>query len=229
MIPYIFIFKDAATSCGRVLTEKEDIKNPTIKVLNYVTNNIVRKYMDNGHRLQLLEAYPVTPKEGVQAGLPTLSRHTNDDHIYSYDIILGNIHCLEEKRIQIQECSNSPYVLNAKRIECVIDDYLQPEIINGWELMGIVCTGEQQFHTQPVTENGGSDSAKSAKNDEPEYVWVKVKDGNDCVNWIPARKSRFDKRQITSFIGLMFSETPEEDTRSFTDCPIPGYTVTVTK
>ena len=72
-------------------------------------------------------------------------------------------------------------------------------------------------------------SRKSAKNGTIDYVWVKVKnsDTENGTNWIPA--IRVSENEVTSFAGLMFTDTPEEDTRSFTDCPIPGYKISTSR
>jgi len=221
---YYFVFKDMNSSCGRVKVMTYPIENPSKNALKKKAKNIIDNAQKAGMRLALLEAYPVT--ENVSQNLPKLSRHTRNEHLYKYEINMGDIRSDRTIRVDIYECSTAPYLLNEKRIKVVSEEYVQNEIRNGYEILGIAFMGEEQFVTEPISDSVVENSRKSSKKDE--YVWVKVKDGDDGngINWIPARRT--SNGEIVSFVGLMFTDTPKEDTRSFTDCPVPGYVITTT-
>lgn len=224
-VTYEFLFKDMNSSCGRVRKMRVLMENPSRNSLKRKVNEIIGDALHSGLKLALVEAYPSVVD--AMPELPRISRHSRNDHLYKYEIIMGSIHSEGIKRIPVMECGNAPYILNEKRIDVVIKEYIQDEIKLGYEMLGMAFLGEESFHTEPVSEVSMEKSRKSAKKDE--YVWVKVKDGDDGsgINWIPARKTA--NGEVVSFVGLMFTETPEEDTRSFTDCPIPGYVISVTK
>lgn len=226
-VTYDFLFKEMNSSCGRVKRTRILMENPSRNSLKKKANEIINNALHSGVRLVLIEAYPSTVDATPE--LPRISRHSKNDHLYKYEIILGSIHSEEFTRIPIMECGDSPYVLNEKRIDVVVKEYIQDEIRLGYEMLGMTFLGEESFHTEPVSEVSMEKSRKSAKNGKPDYVWVKVKDNDDDsgINWIPARRAA--NGEIVSFVGLMFTDTPEEDTRSFTDCPIPGYVISITK
>lgn len=221
---YYFIFKDMGSSCGRVKVMTFPVENPSKNSLKRKTKDIIDNAQNAGMRLALLEAVPVTEIAG--RSLPKLSRHTRSEHLYKYEVIMGDIRSDKTIRVDIYECSTAPYLLNEKRIKVVSEEYVQNEIRNGYEILGIAFLGEEQFITEPVSDTVVENSRKSSKKDE--YIWVKVKDGDDGngINWIPARRTA--NGEVVSFVGLMFTDTPDEDTRSFTDCPIPGYVITTT-
>lgn len=223
---YDFLFKEINSSCGKVKRTRILMENPSRNSLKRKANEIINDALHSGVRLALIEAYPSLDDSPE---LPRISRHSRNDHLYKYEVILGSIHSKEITRIPIMECSDSPYVLNEKRIDVVAKEYIQNEIRLGYEMLGMTFLGEESFHTEPVSEVSMEKSRKSAKNDRQDYVWVKIKDGktHDGTNWIPA--IRVSENEVTSFAGLMFTDTPEEDTRSFTDCPIPGYVISVIK
>ena len=226
-VTYEFLFKEMNSSCGRVRKIRTLMKNPSRNSLKKKANEIINDTLHSGVRLALVEAYPSTVDDTPE--LPRISRHSKNDHLYKYEVILGSIHSEGITRIPIMECGNSPYVLNEKRINVVVKEYIQDKIRLGYEMLGMTFLGEESFHTEPVSEVSMEKSRKSAKNGKTDYVWVKVKDSDDDsgINWIPARRAA--NGEIVSFVGLMFTDTPEEDTRSFTDCPIPGYVISVTK
>jgi hypothetical protein len=223
---YNFLFKEINSSCGKVRRTRILMENPSRNSLKKKANEIINDALHLGVRLALIEAYPSVDDSPE---LPRISRHSRNDHLYKYEIILGSIHSEEITRIPIMECSDSPYVLNEKRIDVVAKEYIQDEIRLGYEMLGMTFLGEEPLHTEPVSEESMEKSRKSAKNDRPDYVWIKIKDGktHNGTNWIPA--IRVSENEVTSFAGLMFTDTPEEDTRSFTDCPIPGYVISVIK
>lgn len=223
-VNYYFVFKDMGSSCGRVKVMVFPMENPSKNNLKRKVKNIIDNSKEARMNLALLEAFPVT--ENVAQNLPKLSRHTKNEHLYKYEVIMGNIHSDGIIRNTIYECSTAPYLLNEKRIKVVSKEYVQDDIRRGYEILGIAYLGEENFYTEPISDSVVKNSRKSPQNDE--YVWVKVKDGdNDSgINWIPARRTV--NGEVVSFVGLMFTETPEEDTRSFTDCPIPGYVITAT-
>lgn len=226
-VNYEFLFKDMNSSCGKVKKMNIMIENPSRNNLKRTANIIINDSLSSGLKLVLLEAYPsvmdATPE------LPRISRHSKNDHLYKYEIIMGGNHTGEIQRISVMECSTSPYILNKKRIDVVAKEYAQFRIKQGYEILGIAFLGEEAFHTEPVSEESMEKSRKSAKNGTIDYVWVKIKDGktHDGTNWIPA--IRVSENEVTSFAGPMFTDTPEEDTRSFTNCPIPGYVISVIK
>lgn len=226
-VTYEFLFKEMNSSCGMVRKTRLLMENPSRNSLKKKANEIIDNALQSGLRLVLLEAYPSVVD--AMPELPRISRHSRNDHLYKYEIIMGNVHSEEIKRIPVMECGKSPYILNEKRIDVVIKEYVQNEIKLGYEMLGMAFLGEEAFHTEPVSEVSMEKSRKSAKNDKTGYVWVKVKDSNtqDGTNWIPA--IRVSENEVTSFAGLMVTDTPEEDTRSFTDCPIPGYVISVAK
>lgn len=226
-VNYEFLFKDMNSSCGKVKKMNIMIENPSQNNLKRTANIIINDSLSSGLKLVLLEAYPSVVD--AMPELPRISRHSRNDHLYKYEIIMGNVHSEEIKRIPVMECGKSPYILNEKRIDVVIKEYVQNEIKLGYEMLGMAFLGEKAFHTEPVSEASMEKSHKSAKNDKTGYVWVKVKDSDteDGTNWIPA--IRVSEDEVTSFAGLMVTDTPEEDTRSFTDCPIPGYVISVAK
>lgn len=221
---YYFVFKNMDSSCGQVKEMVFPMENPSKNSLKRKVKNIIDNSKEVGMNLTLLEAFPAT--ESVTQNLPRMSRHTRSEHIYKYEVIMGNIHGDDIIRDTIYECSTAPYLLNEKRIKVVSEEYVQDKIRRGYEILGIAYLGEENFYTEPVSDSVVENSRKSPQNDE--YVWVKVKDGdNDSgINWIPARRTA--NGEVVSFVGLMFTETPEEDTRSFTDCPVPGYVITAT-
>lgn len=221
---YYFVFKDMNSSCGRVKVMTFPMENPSKNSLKKKTRDIIDNTQNAGMKLTLLEAFPVT--EAAGHSLPKLSRHTRSEHLYKYEVIMGHVHSGKNIHIDVYECSTAPYVLNEKRIKVVSEEYVQNEIRNGYEILGIAFMGEEQFVTEPVSDSVVENSRKSSKKDE--YVWVKVKDGDDGngINWIPARRT--SNGEIVSFVGLMFTDTPEDDTRSFTDCPVPGYVISTT-
>lgn len=221
---YYFMFKDMNSSCGRIKVMTFSIDEPSKKALKRKTADIIANAQNSGVKLSLLEAVPVL--ENISQNLPKLSRHTKDEHIYKYQVIMGSIHNNETYHVDIYECSTAPYLLNEKRIKVVSEEYVQNDIRRGYEILGIAFMGEEQFITEPVNDKVVENSRKSSKKDE--YVWVRVKDGDDGngINWIPARRTA--NGEIVSFVGLMFTDTPEEDTRSFTDCPVPGYVISTT-
>lgn len=221
---YYFVFKDMNSSCGRVRITTSCIENLSKNSLKRETRNIINNAQNAGMRLTLLEAYPIT--EAAGQNLPKLSRHTRNEHLYKYEITMGHIHSTETISVVVYECSAAPYLLNERRIKVVSEEYVQDDIRRGYEILGIAFLGEENFYTEPVSDTVVENSCKSPKKDE--YVWVKVKDGDNGngINWIPARKTA--NGEVVSFVGLMFTDTPEEDTRSFTDCPIPGYVITAT-
>lgn len=223
---YDFLFKEMNSSCGKVKRTRILMENPSRNSLKRKANEIINDALHSGVRLALIEAYPSMDNSPE---LPRISRHSRNDHLYKYEVILGSIHSKEITRIPIMECSDSLYVLNEKRIDVVAKEYIQNEIRLGYEMLGMTFLGEESFHTEPVSEMSMEKSRKSAKNDRTDYVWVKIKDSktHDGTNWIPA--VRVSENEVTSFAGLMFTDTPEEDTRSFTDCPIPGYVISVIK
>lgn len=226
-VTYEFLFKDVNSSCGRVRKMRILVENPSRKSLKRKVNEIIDDALHSGVTLALIEAYPLAVDDTPE--LPRISRHSKNDHLYRYEVILGSIHSEGIRTVPIMECGNSPYILNEKRIDVVIKEYIPDEIKLGYEMLGMTFLGEESFHTEPVSEVSMEKSRKSAKNDKTDYVWVKIKDGktHDGTNWIPA--IRVSKNEVTSFAGLMFTDTPEEDTRSFTDCPIPGYVISVAK
>lgn len=223
-VNYYFVFKDMDSSCGRVKVMVFPMENPSKNSLKRKVKDIIDNSKEARMNLALLEAFPVT--ENVAQNLPKLSRHTKNEHLYKYEVIMGDIHSDDIIRDTIYECSTAPYLLNEKRIKVVSEEYVQDDIRRGYEILGIAYLGEENFYTEPVSDSVVENSRKSPQNDE--YVWVKVKDGdNDSgINWIPARRTV--NGEVMSFVGLMFTKTPEEDTRSFTDCPIPGYVITAT-
>lgn len=226
-VSYEFLFKDLNSSCGRAKKMRVLMENPSRNSLKKKVNKIIDDASRSGLRLALIEAYPSVVD--AMPELPRISRHSRNDHLYRYEIIVGSIHSEGIKRISIMECGNSPYILNEKRIDVVAKEYIHDEIRLGYEMLGMAFLGEESFHTEPVSEVSMEKSRKSAKNGTMDYVWVKIKDSDteDGTNWIPAIK--VSENEVTSFAGLMFTDTPEEDTRSFTDCPIPGYVISVTK
>lgn len=203
------------------------MENPSRNSLKKKVNKIIDDASHSGLRLALIEAYPSVVD--AMPELPRISRHSKNDHLYKYEVIVGSIHSEGIKRIPVMECGNAPYILNEKRIDVVIKEYIQDEIRLGYEMLGMAFLGEESFHTEPVSEVSMEKSRKSAKNGKTDYVWVKVKDNDDDsgINWIPARRTA--NGEVVSFVGPMFTDAPEEDTRSFTDCPIPGYVISVTK
>lgn len=66
------------------------------------------------------------------------------------------------------------------------------------------------------------------KKPEPEkMIWARISDENENrTAWIPALVSG---GKIYSAIGEINNPDSEEDTREFTDCPIPGYQISQTK
>lgn len=66
------------------------------------------------------------------------------------------------------------------------------------------------------------------KKPEPEkMIWARISDENENrTAWIPALVSG---GKIYSAIGEINNPDSEEDTREFTDCPIPGYQISHTK
>lgn len=226
-VDYEFLFKDMNSSCGKVKKMNIMVENPSRNNLKRTANIIINDSLSSGLKLVLLEAYPsvvdATPE------LPRISRHSKNDHLYRYEIIMGSNHSEEIKRISVMECGTAPYILNEKRIDVVAKEYAQLRIKQGYEILGIAFLGEESFHTEPVSEESMEKSRKSAKNGTIDYVWVKVKNSDieNGTNWIPA--IRVSKNEVTSFAGLMFTDTPEEDTRSFTDCPIPGYKISTSR
>lgn len=221
---YYFVFKDMDSSCGEVKVMTFPVENPSKNDLKRKTKDIIDNAQNAGKRLALLEAFPVTETAG--RSLPKLSRHTRSEHLYKYEVIMGDIRSDRTIRVTVYECSTAPYLLNEKRIKVVSEEYVQNEIRNGYEILGIAFIGEEDFYTEPVSDTVVENSRKSSKRDE--YIWVKVKDGDDGngINWIPARRTT--NGEVVSFVGLMFTDTPDEDTRSFTDCPVPGYVITST-
>ena len=223
-VNYYFVFKDMDSSCGYVKVMVFPMENPSKNSLKRKVKDIIDNSKEARMNLALLEAFPVT--ENVTQNLPKLSRHTKNEHLYKYEVIMGDIHSDGIIRSIIYECSTAPYLLNEKRIKVVSKEYAQDDIRRGYEILGIAYLGEENFYTEPVSDTVVENSRKSSKKDE--YVWVKVKDSDDSsgINWIPARRTT--NGEVVSFVGLMFTDTPEEDTRSFTDCPIPGYVITAT-
>lgn len=226
-VTYEFLFKDLNSFCGRAKKMRVLMENPSRNSLKKKVNKIIDDASRSGLRLALIEAYPSVVD--AMPELPRISRHSKNDHLYRYEIIVGSIHSKGIKRIPIMECGNSPYILNEKRIDVVAKEYIHDEIKLGYEMLGMAFLGEESFHTEPVSEMSMEKSRKSAKNGTMDYVWVKIKDSDteDGTNWIPAIK--VSENEVTSFAGLMFTDTPKEDMRSFTDCPIPGYVISVTK
>ena len=224
---YEFLFKEMNSSCGRVREMSILMENPSRNSLKRKANEIIDDALHSGLKLTLIEAYPSVMD--TMPDLPRISRHSRNDHLYKYEIIMGSIRSEEIKRVPVMECGNAPYILNEKRIDAVVKEYIQNEIMLGYEMLGMTFLGEESFHTEPVSEVSMEKSRKSTKNDKIGYVWVKVKDSStqDGTNWIPAIK--VSENEVTSFAGLMFTDTPKEDTRSFTDCPIPGYIISVAK
>ena len=66
-------------------------------------------------------------------------------------------------------------------------------------------------------------ASKKKKPEEPKLVWVKVSDDKDeRISWIPALKT---ENKVISVIGELENPDSPEDTREFTDCPIPGFNI----
>lgn len=224
---YTFVFKNTESSCGKVhtITVPIDVA-PTKPLLKRTARRMIDEADASGLKFALLEVYPVGVKKDVTQ-LPRLSRHTKEEHLYRYEVALGHVNHNATLKVEFCECSNAPYLLNAKRLKVVEDEYVRNEIRNGYEILGIAYLGEEAFHTEPVSDTVVENSRKSSKKDE--YVWVKVKDGDDGngINWIPARRTGANG-EVVSFVGLMYTDDPDEDTRSFTDCPVPGYVISTT-
>lgn len=224
---YTFVFKNMKSACGKVhtITVPIDAVALTKSCLKKTARRMINEASASGLEFSLLEAYPIGVEKSV-AQLPRLSRHTKKEHLYRYEVALGHIRHNATLKVEVCECSNAPYLLNAKRLKVVEDEYVRNEIRNGYEILGIAYLGEEKFHTEPVSDAVMENSRKSSKRDE--YVWVKVKDGDDSngINWIPARRTT--NGEVVSFVGLMYTDDPEDDTRSFTDCPVPGYVITTT-
>lgn len=104
----------------------------------------------------------------------------------------------------------------------------------GWELLGVTLVHE--LNPQGMTDKEiekyvktpeGNLFAPEKKAPEEKMIWARISDENeDCTAWIPALVSG---GKIYSAIGEINNPDSEEDTREFTDCPIPGYQISQTK
>lgn len=101
----------------------------------------------------------------------------------------------------------------------------------GWELLGIMMAHE--LDPQGMTDKEieryvktpeGHAFAPAPKPVQEKMIWARTSDANeDRTAWIPALVRG---EQVLSAIGELDNPDNPEDTREFTDCPIPGYRIT---
>ena len=103
---YYFVFKNIDSSCGQVKEMVFSMENPSKNSLKRKVKNIIDNSKEVGMNLTLLEAFPAT--ESMTQNQPRLSRHTKNEHLYKYEVIMGNIHGDDIIKDTIYECSTAP-------------------------------------------------------------------------------------------------------------------------
>ena len=105
----------------------------------------------------------------------------------------------------------------------------------GWELLGVTLVHEldpqgmtdKEIEQYVKTPEGNLFTPPQEEAPKERMVWARIIDDEEKTSWIPAFID--EKGRILSSIGELSDPESENDTREFTDCPIPGYKIIKTK
>lgn len=156
--------------------------------------------------------------------------------IYIYEGKFGKVGAFSRRIIQKSYLLPAPALLTDNLIGDFKAAMNKEKDGMGWELLGITLVHEldpqgmtdkeiEQYVKTPEGNLFQPDSEE--KLPEEKMIWARISDENENKTaWIPALVSG---GKIYSAIGEINNPDSEEDTREFTDCPIPGYQISQTK
>lgn len=156
--------------------------------------------------------------------------------IYIYEGKFGKVGAFSRRIIQKSYLLPAPALLTDNLIGDFKAAMNKEKDGMGWELLGITLVHEldpqgmtdkeiEQYVKTPEGNLFQPDSEE--KLPEEKMIWARISDENeDRTAWVPALVSG---GKIYSAIGEINNPDSEEDTREFTDCPIPGYQISQTK
>lgn len=156
--------------------------------------------------------------------------------IYIYEGKFGKVGAFSRRIIQKSYLLPAPALLTDNLIGDFKAAMNKEKDGMGWELLGITLVHEldpqgmtdkeiEQYVKTPEGNLFQPDSEE--KLPEEKMIWARISDENENrTAWIPALVSG---GKIYSAIGEINNPDSEEDTREFTDCPIPGYQISQTK
>lgn len=151
--------------------------------------------------------------------------------IYIYEGKFGKVGQFGTRIIQKSYILPAPALLTDNLIQDFKKAMNQEPDGMGWELLGVTLVHElnpqgmtdKEIEQYVKTPEGNLFTPSQEEAPKERIVWAKVSDEQEArTAWIPALMRG---EQVLSAIGELGNPDNPEDTREFTDCPIPGYHV----